>query len=311
MPVQTKFRWLVIVNPVSNRGATAERVSAITGILNQNRISFDLHLTERKNHASELAAEKSERYSVIVAVGGDGTVHEIVNGMLNRNGGKTSDKPIPAIGIIPSGSGNDFVKALGVPADLFQSVQMIMHGRSQIVDIGRITIDGEDRGYFHNNVGAGFDAHVNYENSKIRAVRGLAGYLSAVVKTIFRYQHPRVQVRWDSGQTDKKVLLVNTGIGQCSGGGFYLTPDAVLDDGLFDVCIIDSLSKMKILKELPKALDGSHVRLKEVSMLRTASVEINSGHGIPVHADGEMLSMNARSVRLSMAAEKISVIRGS
>lgn len=304
-------RWLVIVNPVSNRGATAERIDAIKGVLSQCGISFDLKLTRQKNHAFDLAAEGTGQYGVIVAVGGDGTVHEIVNGLFSRRNGQSKSEPLPTIGIIPSGSGNDFVKTLGIPADVYQSVQIILKGQTRAVDIGRITIDGEDRGLFHNNVGTGFDAHVNYENSRIKAVRGLAGYLSAVMKTIFKYKHPHVTLKWDGGSLDKAVLLVNTGIGRCSGGGFYLTPDAVLDDGLFDICIIESLKKLKILKELPKALDGSHTKLKEVTMFRTTSLEIESEQGLPVHADGEMLSMNAQSVKISMAEKQMTVIRGN
>jgi diacylglycerol kinase (ATP) len=139
----------------------------------------------------------------------------------------------------------------------------------------------------------------------------MAAYLSAVIKTIFRYKHPRVKISWDAQELNKTVLLINTGIGQCSGGGFYLTPDAILDDGLFDVCIIDTINKLRIMKELPKALDGSHTKLKEVRMLRTEGLKITSDQGLPVHADGEMLSMNARSIGLSMASEKVTVIRGS
>ncbi len=305
------YRWLVIVNPVSNRGATAECVSGVTRILNERRIAFDLIMTQRKNHAFDIAAENSSKYRVIVAVGGDGTVHEIINGVLFDRKKNKRPTPDPVIGIIPSGSGNDFVKVLKIPVDLYRSVQIILEGQTQAVDIGNVAVDGEERGYFHNNVGAGFDAHVNYENGRIKALRGLAGYLSAVVKTVFRYRHPQATIRWNGGDMKQKVLLVNTGNGRCSGGGFFLTPEAVLDDGLFDVCVIESIGKMKIFKELPKALDGSHTKLKEVRMFRTDALTIESEHGLPVHADGEMLALNARNIQIGMIQEKINVIRAS
>lgn len=304
-------RWLVIVNPASNRGATAECVGGIKRILDEHRIAFDLVMTQRKNHAFDITAEKAAQYRLIAAVGGDGTVHEIINGVLFER--KKNNRPAsgPVIGIIPSGSGNDFVKVLKIPADLYRAVQIILEGRTQTVDIGSVAIDGEERGYFHNNVGAGFDAHVNYENGRIRALRGLAGYLSAVVKTVFRYRHPQATIHWNGGDMKQKVLLINTGNGRSSGGGFFLTPEAELDDGLFDVCVIESIGKMRIFKELPKALDGSHTKLKEVRMFRTDALVIESEHGLPVHADGEMLALNAKTIRLGMIPEKITVFRAS
>lgn len=277
-------------------------------ILNQKKITYDLVLTERVRQAWEVAAERGGRYGRVIAAGGDGTIHEVINGLLQARQATANALSGPRIGFIPIGSGNDFVKAVNIPADILLAVEVIEKGSTRRIDIGQICINETECRYFNNNVGVGFDARVNYETQKIKALRGLAAYLSAVLKTVFTYQHPFVRYETDGVWREQSILLIHTGNGTCSGGGFYLTPDARPDDGWLDVCVINSMSALRILKELPKAMDGSHTRVRGVTMHRTKHIRIESAQPLPVHADGEMLSLRAQTISLTMIPQMLEII---
>lgn len=302
------LRYLFIVNPVSNRGRAARLLPKIELLLTSQQIDHDYFTTGKSGDAMNKARESAFEYDVIVAVGGDGTVHEVANGLMQARQSNHHLRKPARLGVVPIGSGNDFVKMVGLHKGIDEAIRDLADHRFVPLDIGSISVDGGPVRYFMNNVGIGFDAFVNSESLKIRMLKGLPMYLTAAVKSIFVYPHPTVHVQAGDRTFTDKVLLVNVGNGRCSGGGFYLTPEAKINDGLLDICAIRSLTKAGILTKLPKALTGSHVGLDEVRMFRTQELSIRSDDPLPIHADGEVVALDARDVRIRIEPSALQVM---
>ena len=287
-------KYAIILNPNAGRGKAARMEKELLKMFSTSIGSYDLFRTEYPNHAREIAAGLKDDYSVIVAVGGDGTVHETVNGML---GGKA------ALTAIPLGSGNDFIKMLNLPKNIPGILEVIRRNKRKKIDVGKV---GEQ--YFPNGVGIGFDALVTKESKEVKKLRGFLIYLYAVLKTIFAYRNEMITLSVNGKTEQREIFLIAVGNGKAEGGGFFLTPAAEIDDGLLDVCIIRALNKKEIFKYLPKALNGKHVNLEQVEMLRTNKLQILSENGITAHADGEMLGFDLKRIDISLLPLALEVI---
>ncbi len=290
-------KYAVIINPAAGRGKAGEQEQRILSLLKKRVGEFDVYRTEYPGHGKEIARNIRNEYSVIIAVGGDGTMHEIVNGMM---GGSA------ALAAIPSGSGNDFTKMLNLPKDLENIIKIISEDRRKKIDIGQT---GEV--YFPNGLGIGFDAWVVRESKKIKKLRGFLIYLYAVLKTVFSYKNASILFSANGVVEKRDIFLIAVGNGKAMGGGFFLTPDAEIDDGKFDVCIIRSLNRREVFMNLPKAITGNHVTMPQVQMLRTDMLEINSEDGIAVHADGELLGMELKQLKISILPRALEVVCGT
>ncbi len=275
-------RMLLIVNPMANHGETRTLVPAIEKLL-QN-VPHDSVETERTGHAAQLA-ESARGYDVIVAAGGDGTVHEVLNGIMRR-----PEDDRPALGVLPTGSGNDTRRTLGLPTDLADAAMLLVTGVRRRFDVG--LCNGSV--YFNNSFAAGLDARVTikaveYKETKKRS--GIWLYLTALFHVLFHelYSHP-VRIAWDGGEPfDYDMLVVAVTNGPTYGGGFFITPDSVPTDGLFDVCVIDPLSLPGALARLPFVIFGKHTGMKPVHMSRHTSILIESQTPLPAQIDGEVL----------------------
>ena len=267
----------LIVNPAAGRKKAKKAIPAIRQILTEKNINFDIDITSQPGEATYLSQKASKNnFRVIVAVGGDGTIHEVVNGMIEAG---------CTLGVIPLGLGNDFAKGIGIPFGLQEACLAISEGTTRIIDIGKI-----NNRYFVNGLGIGFDALVALESQRIKKfslTRWI--YLCAALKALLTYHAPSVKINLADIILDKKILLVAVGNGKSSGGGFLLTPEAEFDDGLIDVCIIDEVAKTKLLMHLPKAYRGTHVKLPYVSTFKTNRLAINSSSLLLAHTDGEIL----------------------
>lgn len=279
--------FLIILNPAANSGRSARNRQAIDSAFRAHDLPFDLIMTERKGHAQQLAAEAagSDRYGAVVAAGGDGTINEVVNGLVG------SDLPL---GCMPLGTGNDWAKMWNLPPNRPDVVaRRLRDGTVRAVDVG--CVNGRA---FLNGVGVGFDAQVAADATRVTRLQGLSAYAVALVRVLARYRAPRMRVAWNNNVLHKRLLLAAIGNGRVIGGGFRLTPDAVVDDGLFDVCLVDALRVDKIVRHIPKVLRGTHTALRQVHMARTSTLTITSSDPLPVHADGEVVGEALHEVEI-------------
>ncbi|HCV42052.1 MAG TPA: diacylglycerol kinase, partial [Bacteroidetes bacterium] len=239
-------------------------------------------------------------------VGGDGTIHEVLNGIMGTE---------KILGIIPIGSGNDFVKSVAVPARLNDAISVISRQVVRRIDVAKTQVwehgkDGSTISYFINGVGVGFDAAVAEQTKHIRYATGTLLYLVAVLQTLRKYNSPIYSVEIDGWKNVARNLLIAVGNGVCVGGGFYLTPKAKMDDGLLDICLINEARTIDILKLMPAVMRGNHEGLHGVQFKTGTSISIESSHPISVHADGEMLGNEITRVKIDILPRALNVITG-
>lgn len=274
-------RMLLIVNPVARHGETEALIPVVEKLLAS--IPHDTALTEHPGHAAELAAG-AQGYDVVVAVGGDGTVHEVLNGLMAH-----PPESRPTLGLLPTGSGNDTRRTLGVSTDLTQAALGLSTGRRRAFDVG--VCNGT---YFNNSFAAGLDAKVTAKAVEYKVTKkrdGLWLYLTALLHVLFNELDPfDVSLSFD-GEEPKRVttLIMAATNGPTYGGGFFICPGAIPDDGVFEVCMIDPLSLPEALWRLPFVIAGKHTKMKVVHMSRHTSIVIESADPLPAQIDGEVL----------------------
>lgn len=273
----------VILNPKSDLGNGIKYLETIKEAT-QPPGETDIVLTERQGHAQELAGEAiQDGYDVLVAAGGDGTVNEIVNGIINSGTDGTK------LGVIPVGTGNDFAHALGIPEDVPTAVKNLVKGRTRKIDLGLMEDDKGRRRFFDNNMGVGFDANVVIRTSEITGLHGFPKYLVGVLTTLARdFQPIHLHIRFDEEEVMQKVLFLFMGIGTRGGGGFLLTPDASHEDDLVDSCTVSMLGRLKALTLINSAIKGTHVHTPYVTMRQSKQIVINSTEAMPIQIDGEI-----------------------
>ncbi len=254
----------------------------------------EVMVTETPGQARRWAAERAgDADLAVIAVGGDGTVHEVGNGLV---GGQAM------LGVLPLGSGNDFAKMLTSPRDPERAVAWFREEECRLCDVGEVTLthaDGScERHRFINGLGIGLEAAVADSARNARYLKGFARYMAAALWHLATYKPPHMQIRWGDVDCSGRQFLVAVGNGCCAGGRFRLTPDARIDDGLLDVCRVDSLSRWRLLRILPSVLSGRHTRFDEVRMSQVSSIDIGCPDGCMVHADGEVLTGDAVGIRV-------------
>jgi YegS/Rv2252/BmrU family lipid kinase len=251
-----------------------------------------------------------EGYDVLVAVGGDGTANEVLNGLMQaRVENSATDSVI--MGVLSVGRGNDFAFGAGAPADLAAGCRALAQGRRRSIDVGRVVGGLYPQGrYFGNGVGIGFDAVVGFEALKIKHLQGLLLYFVAALKTIFLYYRaPLVRIEYDGQSFTLRSLMVSVMNGRRAGGGFLMAPQAEMDDGLFDLCITAQVSRPRILGLMLRFMNGSQAVHKAVQTGQTRRIVVTAVEGaLPAHADGETLCTEGQSLSLELLPRQISVI---
>lgn len=297
--------YTFVLNPEAGKGAGRKAGERLEKLLSRFSRPYELVRTEKPGHATEIARVCGSH--VVVAVGGDGTINEVANALAGTG---------RAIGIVPTGSGNDFIKSVGVPRQMEAALELIQARRERVIDAGIVQTGALQNGsmeyaparYFVNGVGVGFDASVARRVREIRFLRGTPLYLLAVVQTLGKYHSPEFTCRTDSTQWSARKFLIASGNGRCAGGGFYLTPEAIVDDGLLDVCVIDDVSVLKILRLVPQVFAGKRVDDSQVNYQRTKELEVNSKESFNVHADGEIVGREVHGVRVKMVPGALRIV---
>ena len=290
----------LILNPWAGRGAGGRIRAALLSHLAAHGLHADLDVTEGPRDAIRLARRAADSHDVVVAVGGDGTVHEVVNGLaLAANGGETA-----TLGIIPIGTGDDFAHMVGLARhSVEKAVTRLAQGTPRLVDLGRVNDE-----YFDNEVGVGFSGQANLESRKISAPLGPLVYLVAVFRCLIGYPLPHMRIAWEGGSVERDILLASIANGQRTGGQFLIAPGADIQDGQFELVFADAIGRLEILRLLPKVMKGTHVHEPPVTVVRSPWVTIDAPGGVPVHADGELLYTHVKRLEFELLPKKLRVI---
>lgn len=295
----------VILNPIAGRGYGAKVEPELRHCLEAEGLDFDLVRTARPWHAAELAERAvSDGFEIVAAAGGDGTTHEVVNGLMTASNGKEAGM----LGIIPIGSGSDFANTVGVPPELRAACHRLAHGQARVVDVGRVTLPGCAPRYFDNTVNVGFGGVVTVEALKVKWLRGIALYLPVVLKTVFLYYTaPLVTLEYDGQELTLPAVMISVANGPREGGGFYVAPQAQPDDGLFDLCIAHEMSRLAMLALIPHFMKGTHVGRESITMARAKRVTISSPDDLVAHADGEVLCTDSHRLGFEILPRRLRV----
>lgn len=290
-------RVLVIVNPAAGRGRVRREWPRLAKALRAAGVGFDAVETREPGEAIGLAERAAREYRAIVAAGGDGTVHEVANGLLRAGTGC-------ALGVLPLGSGDDFAKML--PAR--DAVERIARGIPRAFDAGRIT-SGVTR-FFANGMDIGFGAHAARNVRRVpRPFTGLGAYLGALAMTLLRYPKLQVRLQLDGGeaftQTTAMTAVMN---GRAFGGSFHVCPEARTDDGELDLLIAQGVGRLEILGLVPKILRGAHTSDPRLKLVRARRVILESEAPLLVEADGEIVLEDARRLEIEVLPAALRVL---
>jgi len=295
-----KPRAFVIVNPVAANGRVAAQWPTVRAHLTSLGLDFDFRLTERPLHATEIAREAAQAgYSPIVAYGGDGTLMEVVNGLLGEPGQPSA---VP-LGIIPGGTGSDFVRTLGIPHDYREACARLMSGTERLVDVGHATFrafDGSERAlYFANVAGLGFDGEVvERVQRSSKALGGTLTYLMNLFLTLVYYKNKHVALRFDGEAQDRRMNSVLVCNGRYFGGAMYIAPPAELQDGEFELVILGDFSKPELVVNVPRVYKGTHLTHPKVQIHKAREVYVEAKERMLVQADGELVGQAPASFRV-------------
>ena len=265
----------LIVNLIAGHGRCKALFPKVKAELDRRGIEYELHHTNEPLEATDVAKWGIEAgFHRIVAMGGDGTVNEVTNGMLGEDA---------VLAVIPAGTGNDFIRMLGIPADPFEALDVLTNGRERTMDLGQVA---EDR-CFVNGVGIGIDAQVARDVLQMKRLQGAAAYISAAVKEVFRFKAFPVTIESADWQLETTCLSVGLSNGKFAGGGFKLAPEADIIDGMIDISAIEDYSKLQRLVRLPQVRAGKHLRWRKVHYRQLAEATIASPSKLIAHVDGE------------------------
>lgn len=297
----------IIVNPHADLGRAWLAVRDLRPVVEEFG-GADWAGTVYPTHAMELAQQAGEQgYELVIAAGGDGTTHEVVNGLMKLPSGRR-----PRLGIVPLGSGNDFAYMVGMPRDPLQALRRIFTGQPEAVDIGVIRDNLGREEYWVNTLGIGFDAVVNIRSRRFRLFRGFFIYFLAALQTILlNHQAPRFRFVSDKEQWERSLLMLVLCNGSREGGGFFIQPAARADDGLLNYACVERVSRLMMFRLVPEVMRGTHGRFRQVHLGEFARLELDADLPLAIHTDGEVFAiwdMNVHRLSVEVVPGQIEIV---
>ena len=298
-----------ILNPTSGRGRGAKIAPLLEKNLSDMGLDFEIQQSEYPWHATKLTINAIEQnFDYVIAVGGDGTVNEVINGFVHaRQNGLNSS----ALGVICVGQGNDFAFSMGVPTDWRAGCRLLQKCDTRKVDVGKVTggLYPEGR-YFGNGVGIGFDAVVSFEAVKLKPLRGFTAYIAGALRTMMLYyKAPILRIELDDKVLEQPCLMVSIMNGYRLGGGFFMTPNSRPDDGKLDICLVGSVKRTELLGLIEKFTRGTQGSHPAVSFSRSSKVRVTAIEGtIPAHCDGETLCTKEKEILVELTPFQLDMI---
>jgi len=298
----------LIVNPAAANGAVGKNWPRLCDFLQAEGAEFDAVLTEEPGHATLLARQAlDDGFRTIVAVGGDGTVNEVVNGLVEEG---TVD-PEVALGIVPCGTGADFTRTLDIPRDYVEACRHLLRLETRLVDLGKVTCVCEGREverYFINAAGLGFDGEVcDLVNRFPKVLGGTIPYLTCLLIGLVTYRNKNVVFSFDGQSARGRVNSVVVCNGRYFGGGMFIAPGAAFDDGLFCVVVLGNLNKLEVVVNLPRIYKGTHLTHPKVSHFAAQEVHVEAQERMFLQAEGELIGEAPATFRVIPQALRVLV----
>jgi YegS/Rv2252/BmrU family lipid kinase len=283
----------LIVNPNADLGRAWRSAADLRPVIEELG-GADWIGTVYPTHAIELARQAAEDgYENVIAVGGDGTVHEVINGLLQARVEK-----LPRLGVVPLGTGNDFAQSLGLPNDPTRALRQTMNGHPKRIDIGKLQDERGRKEYWNNTLGIGFDTTVTLRSRRIPVLSGFPVYFIAVVQTILLDHIPmQVKIMVDNEPEEEEILMLVLCNGSNEGGGFRMAPDAKPDDERLEYVYVGKISRPRMFRLLPEVIKGTHLRFPEVKHGHFKSMEIRADRPMYIHTDGEIFTGFGSDIR--------------
>lgn len=289
----------IILNPYADRWRAKAKLAEIEAAFTAVSLSYDLTVTEYPGHGIELAyTAVQDGADAVIAAGGDGTINEVINGVLQAAG----KEPTVPFGILPIGTANDFSDLVGIPRDIEACVRLIAAGNTRQIDAGRV-----NERYFINNCAVAMEPMVTIENIKMTHFSGVLRYVVALFRALVKLKAWQMEIEWDGGGYKGPVYLLSV----CNGprtGGFYMAPDALVDDGLFDFVFAPQVPKRTVLSVLVRLLNKTHIYHPAITYERTSHLTLTSRPGTPIHADGELFGESETAVSYELLPAKVTLL---
>ncbi len=297
------MKCLFIVNPVAGKGRTGEYVPIIKKHCEENNVDHVIELTNSPGHATEIAkAAQSKGFDRIYSVGGDGTVNEIVNGMVGSD---------ISLAVVPGGSGNDFVRSIGIdpgkkrPSGSYieKILLQLLKGRERAIDLARV--NGR---FFVNIASVGFDARVVESTMKFKKKPGISGsmaYVLGIISAVWGLKNYNLVLDMDGSEMRSATLLAAIANGRYYGGGMMPVPGASIDDGLLSVCHVAGQTRRRVLRLFPRYMEGSHGSIEGVSFHTCRKIVVSSDEEVPLNIDGELMRTSKAEFEIYPRAIKV------
>jgi YegS/Rv2252/BmrU family lipid kinase len=292
--VASEVKWFVVVNPTSGGGKGLTDFPHISKLLRDNNIQHEAVFTEHKHHATALTVHAiNSGYRHIIVVGGDGTLHEVVNGLFIQ---KYAEPKEITIAVISAGTGNDWIRMFGIPTRYSEAIRAIKEGCTFLQDVAEVEYEESkyrQTRYMANVAGLGFDAAVIKRtiSSKAKGVLGRGGYLWCLVRSFFSHKSTGVKIWIDDRLVFNDLLFsIAIGVGKYNGGGIQQLPDAVADDGILDVTLIRPVHWWHVVFRLRRLFNGTIYSIGHVTHARGKKIHIESSPEMPLEIDGELYS---------------------
>jgi diacylglycerol kinase (ATP) len=301
----------LILNPMADLGRAWQTADDLRPIAQEFKGELTWSGTVYPTHAIELAKQAAEEgYDIVIALGGDGTIHEVMNGLM-----QVPENKRPMMGIVPIGSGNDFAYSMGIAEKPAQALANALKGENiQVVDIGLITDENGRTEYFDNTLGIGFDTVVTIRSHKLPIVKGFLMYLTAVIQTIIlNHNAAKMQIETETKKWEQDVIMLTLCNGPREGGGFMLSPNSKNNDGKMEFLTVTKLSRATMFRLVPEFLKGTHMRFKQVQMGEFKTLTLNSDLPLYIHADGEIYTSfgsNLRKASIQVLPQALKVVKG-
>ncbi len=307
MPRKVKL----ILNPIADMGRAWRVANDLRPVAQEFQGELTWSGTVYPTHAIEIAKQAAEDgCDLVIALGGDGTVHEVMNGLM-----QVPAERRPVMGVVPIGSGNDFAYAAGITQKSARALDHALKAENiQTMDVGLLTDEHGRKEYFDNTLGIGFDAVVTIRSHQLLIVKGFLMYLTAVIQTIVLNHDPmRLNIETDSDKWETSALMATLCNGPREGGGFMMSPQSQTNDGVFEYVIVNKVSRGTMFRLIPEFMKGTHARFKQISMGKFKKMTLTSDRPLYIHADGEVFTSfgsNVKKATIEVVPNALKVVKG-